>query len=391
MFLIAERMQRIFELPVVDAPALCLVGGQIDPASFGPIGTRLPSASVTGTGFDLWQAARACIHEGVEFLSQLASPGRQFLTGAAHDVPHGIEASDLTPLLGMLGPGVDDNAAPLQWIEARPLSGALPILIPAALCYRNVQDAHGHAPRVKLSSGCGAGGSREGALLHGLLELVERDAVALWWLGGRPAARLPDTDNLAALRRALRREASGRIIWLLDITTDLGIPCIAALSTDSDGGGLAAGFAARLSRADAIRAAVLEMCQMEVGLHLLLMKRRQVGGNALTDVDRKSFRRAFGIDVRNCPTLLPSEDVRQAGPECPAGAAPLAQLSQAFDSRGVRAWWVELTRPDLAIPAVRAIAPALAPYPSDVITPRLQRQLLQTGAGFGLTSGIQLM
>jgi ribosomal protein S12 methylthiotransferase accessory factor len=391
MFLIAEKMERIFQLPVVDAPALFLVGGQIDPASFGPIGMQLPFASATGTGLDPWQAARGCICEGVEFLSQLASVDRHFLTGAANQVPHGNDDEALTSLLGMLGVGVEDSAAPLKWTEAKSLSGGSPILIPAALCYRNVQDPNGRAPRVKLSSGCGAGTSREGALLHGLLELVERDAVALWWLGGRRGLQLPEPGIPATLRRALRRETSSRISWLLDITTDLGIPCVAALSTDADGSGLAAGFSARLSHAEAIRAAVFEMCQMEVGLHLILMKRRQVGEGALNDTERRHLRCAFGFDVRNCPILFPSEEARTVEPEDPASAAPLMQLEQALDSRGVHAWWVDLTRADLAIAAVRTIAPTLQPYPTDLITPRLQRQLLQTGEGFGLTSGIQLM
>jgi ribosomal protein S12 methylthiotransferase accessory factor len=391
MLHIAEKMERIFQLPVVDAPALFLVGAQIDPASFGAVGLLLPSASATGIGLDLWQATRGCICEGVEFLSQLASMDRHFLIGAANHVPHGIEDDALTSLLGMLGVGLEDADVPLKWTEALPLSEGSPILIPAALCFRNVQDAHGRRPRVKLSSGCGAGTSREGALLHGLLELVERDAVALWWLGGRPGARLPETGIPATLSRVVKREASSRISWLLDITTDLSIPCIAALSTDADGSGLAAGFAARLSQADAIRAAVFEMCQMEVGLHLLLMKRREVGDGALNDIDRTYIRRAFGFDVRNCSILFPSRHVRQAAYEGTADSTPLEQLAQTLDSRGVGAWWIELTRPDLAISAVRAIAPALQPYPTDFITPRLQRQLLETGAGFGLTSGIQLM
>lgn len=391
MFVIAERMERIFQLPVVDAPGLFLVGAQIDPASFGPTGMHVPSASATGIGADLWQAARGCICEGVEFLSQVAPMDRGFLTAAADKIPHGIEGDALASLLAMLGADTKASDAPLKWIEAAPLSQGPPILFPAALCYRNVQNTQGFAPRVKLSTGCGAGPSREAALLHGLLELVERDAVALWWLGGRHGLQLPEPGIPATLLSVLKREASSRISWLLDITTDLGIPCIAALSTEADGSGLAAGFAARLCHAEAARAAVFEMCQMEVGLHLILMKRHQAGDEALNDTERKHLRFAFGFDVRSCPILFPAQPAPRVAPENPARSAPLAQLEQALNGRGVGAWWVELTRPDLAIPAVRAIAPALQPYPTDVITPRLQRQIFETGQGFGLTSGIQLM
>ena len=42
----------------------------------------------------------------------------------------------------------------------------------------------------------------------------------------------------------LRQNASARRSWLLDITTDIGVPCVAAVSCAADGFGLALGLAA---------------------------------------------------------------------------------------------------------------------------------------------------
>jgi ribosomal protein S12 methylthiotransferase accessory factor len=190
----------------------------------------------------------------------------------------------------------------------------------------------------------------------------------------------------------LGRDASTRVSWLLDITTDLGVPCIAAFSTDADGRGLACGFAARLGYREAIAAAVLEMCQMEVGISLILLKRRQGGDEALGEVDLKYLRRAFGFDVEACALLFPSADrVCEAEPLPDATIGPVQALSARLEARGIEAFWVDLTRVELGFSSGRALAPALQPYPSDLVTPRLERQIAKTGGGFGLTSGIELM
>src|SRR5262249_56147212 len=76
------------------------------------------------------------------------------------------------------------------------------------------------------SNGCAAGNEPEEAILQGLLELVERDAVALWWYN---RVRLP---GLAIARSGMSYVDSlleafatlGRDVWALDLTDDRGVP-----------------------------------------------------------------------------------------------------------------------------------------------------------------------
>ena len=90
-------------------------------------------------------------------------------------------------------------------------------------------------PRFWLSSdGLASGNTREEAILHGLLERVERDALALWTvtnIDSRFAARLdPDSLRDGELREMLAKiDAADLQIALFDITSDLGISCISAL------------------------------------------------------------------------------------------------------------------------------------------------------------------
>ena len=81
------------------------------------------------------------------------------------------------------------------------------------------------------SNGCAAGNTLEEAIVQGFLELVERDAYAIWWYNRLQRAAV----DLAAFDDAYIRDIqtqftdSGRKIWVLDITSDLGVPTYVAI------------------------------------------------------------------------------------------------------------------------------------------------------------------
>ncbi len=120
----------------------------------------------------------------------------------------------------------------IPWVRARHMLNDDDIWLPFEAIHL---DRTGSAPRYWQSSdGLASGNTRDEALLHGLLERVERDALTLWQV--TPAAKryksAIDTKTIAqpALRTALDKIArAGLDIVLFDITTDLEIPCIVAL------------------------------------------------------------------------------------------------------------------------------------------------------------------
>src|SRR3984957_20880744 len=82
------------------------------------------------------------------------------------------------------------------------------------------------------SNGCAAGNTLEEAILQGFLELVERDAVAIWWYNRLQRAEI-DLDRLGdSYIRDLRAQfaAAGRGLWVLDLTSDMDIPVVMAVS-----------------------------------------------------------------------------------------------------------------------------------------------------------------
>lgn len=78
------------------------------------------------------------------------------------------------------------------------------------------------------------------AALHGICELIERDAEALWHASSRTAKRRSHM-NLATVddpvcRDTLNRFHAARIaVTAFDVTSDLGVPAFLALIDDSDG------------------------------------------------------------------------------------------------------------------------------------------------------------
>ena len=82
------------------------------------------------------------------------------------------------------------------------------------------------------SNGCAAGNTVEEAIVQGFLELVERDAYAIWWYNKvqRPEVDLDRFDNsyVHDLRNQLTE--AGKRVWVLDITSDLGIPTFVAVA-----------------------------------------------------------------------------------------------------------------------------------------------------------------
>jgi ribosomal protein S12 methylthiotransferase accessory factor len=371
----ASRFTRLFALDCPTAPGLAVFGAEV------PLGTG--QAGVSGVGVSLIEAFEGCVGEGVELLSASETEADR---ARLRPAPPGPGQA------GWLGRILPEGAAPADWIELLRLDAPGTDWLPAGLCLRRA--APDFAPPWPLSIGCAAGPTREAAALHALLELVERDAAALWWRGGRRgrpvALEDPAMAAAAALVARLRQGEAGRQSWLLDLTTDLGIPVIAALSTGAEGEGFCCGLAARTSRAAAARAAILEMAQMEMAHAVVLAKQAESGPAALNAHDRALLARYRGIATGRCALLHP-EGPAAPGPDLPADpAAAMAVAIGRLGARGLPVLALDLTRPELGLPAIRLVVPGLEIEPSRTTGARLLAQIARTGGGDCHTGGIAL-
>jgi ribosomal protein S12 methylthiotransferase accessory factor len=372
----AARFSRIFTLHAPDAPNLVVLGADIDPAEFG-LGDG-SVGHVAGTGLTFRQAFEACVGEGVEYASQFAPAVARLRLLPDDEALAGAPAA-WRELWQRLAPYRRDSGAAAAWTEAANLTDGEAVLVPADLCFRRPDGVRDVDPPWPLSTGTGAAADPLDATLHGLLELVERDAVALWWRGGRPARPMPDAAGCAMLAH-LRGATTRRRTWLLDITSDVGVPVVVAASCNDDGFGLCCGFAARPTRAEAADAAVREMAQMELAHHLSETKRQMHGEARLSELDRRHLERFTCIDVRRTKALHP---LPPPGPfvDPPGGdnSATLALINRNLGGLGLSACALNLTRQEIGVPAVRALCPGLEPGLASPPGPRLRAVAAEWG------------
>jgi ribosomal protein S12 methylthiotransferase accessory factor len=267
------------------------------------------------------------------------------------------------------------------------------VLVPADWCLRRPKGVSKLKPRSAPSTGAAAGPTLELAMERALLELVERDAVGLWWSGGRRGRPMqmeaPAFQAGVALVYAMRHERVDRASWFLDLTTDLAVPTVAAVSFDNSGHGFACGFAARVDLGEAIRAAVFEMMLMELGFLLAKAKQESQGESALNEGDWMHLRRSTLIDSGTCDLVHPTG--RPSVGAVPSSGSPFSQLKAAFAGSGFDVGLVDLTRDEFAIPVVFALAPSLQPMPSSLATPRLRSTLAATGHDARMTMDVALL
>jgi ribosomal protein S12 methylthiotransferase accessory factor len=391
----ASRFERVFELAAPDAPGLVSFGAEFDPAIADPLQAGSPIVGVSGVGLSLQEAFQGCIGEGIEYLSQLQT-GSDVLESPGPDDPAvGLDPSTQNFLAAFsahrLRPDIE-----LSWYRATRLTDRREVLLPADLCLRRPPGQREIEPPFPLSTGSAAGQSWDAAALHGLLELIERDAASLWWQGGNRGRSIPPGDEAEIMAEALlarlRQNASARRSWLLDITTDIGVPCVAAVSCLTDGFGLAFGLAARPTLEAAARSAVLEMCQIELAHAVVEAKRSERGEAALNEPDRIHRERATMINADRCLLLQPAAERAEHLAFDTTDSSPVLQLIvDRLAQLGIESFGLNLTRPRFAIPVARVIAPCLQLEPSAIVTPRLANMIAQTGGGAPYTGGVALI
>jgi ribosomal protein S12 methylthiotransferase accessory factor len=390
----ASRFLRVFELTAPDAPGLVCFGAEFDPEIADPMHAGSPPVGVSGAGLSLQEAFQSCIGEGLEYASQLQTADDLLVRSASVDPPAGLGAQARKLIAAFLAYRSHPEAE-LAWCRAWRLNDGREVLLPADLCLRRPLTQQQVKPPFPLSTGSAAGTSWDAAALHGMLELIERDAASLWWRGGACGRSIPAAHEAQiaaqALLSQLRQDAPVRRSWLLDITTDIGIPSVVALSCKADGFGLAFGLAARPTLTAAVRSAIREMCQIELAYEVVEAKYRERGEAALNERDRVHRRRAAEINADRCLLLQPlPERARHFAIRASATNDLLRLIVERLEQFGIESFDLDLTRPRFAVPAARIITAGLQLEPSEIVTPRLADMIARTGGGAAYTGGLAL-
>ena len=360
----------LFPIPSTDAPGLHILGGVADPAALGAIGTGVPKASLAGSGPTLRAALEACLGEAVEYLSQIDPSGDGTADNAPSHAHERVPQPDWDLLHNRMNGGQTALEPQSDRIAVVAFGTGNTYTLPAELVLRRPPDAAGHSHRrVPSSLGCAAGPTRDDATLGAIMELVERDAVARWWLAGvrgRPVhGKVLEQADIDSIVCGARRQGSTRRTWFVDITSPLDLPVVTALSLNADGSGFAFGLGAHPDPERAVQKAFNELCQTEVAGPLVDAKERTLGPDSLNEGDRLNRARHNWPDAGSDSRLVPQGPPRHPPPlpDDRSAGRLLEAVAEHLGRHSVTVYLADLTRSQFDIPVVWAGSANLIPFP----------------------------
>lgn len=241
-----------------------------------------------------------------------------------------------------------DRGAVIDWTPGWSLTHDTRRYLPLAYCYAQAPATSGVAYCGPCGNGVAAGNCVEEAILQALLELIERDAVAIWWYNQIARSNIDlasfDVPYFDALKADYER--LGWTLWVLDLTHDLGIPVCAALAHQAADDRFAIGFGCHLEARLAVQRSLTEL-------------------NQIFDASG-SYRAPWNMDrLRAREFLFPA---LSASPQTAAslprlgGADLRADIEicmQRLHKAGLEIITVNKTRPDIELSVVQVVVPGL--------------------------------
>jgi oxazoline/thiazoline synthase len=206
------------------------------------------------------------------------------------------------------------------------------------------------------SNGCAAGNTLEEAIVQGFLELVERDAYAIWWYNRLQRAQvdLKQFDDSYVRDLQAQFAEAGRRLWVLDITSDLGIPTYVSIMHWMQNGheNIEFGSGAHFDRRIALLRSLTELTQfMSIGM---------MGG---ASGEKPTLDGVTPLRLEDYPFLIPSDNpIVPPAPDVKVHDNTRDQVNACVEiatHAGYDFLVLDQTRPDVEVPVVRVLVPGL--------------------------------
>jgi ribosomal protein S12 methylthiotransferase accessory factor len=325
-----------------------------------------------GSGRSAWDARAAAIGEAVErYAASVVDPERLVVASARELGRWTVDPARfaLFSERQYRSPGFPyvrfDRDTRVAWIEAVTLPDGEPALVPAQLVYLAAHE--GEPPICRTtSSGLACQTTAAAATLAALLELLERDAFMLTWKTrlSWPLLEWAGNGELESFARTFLHP-TGLRCRALDLSAIWRIPIAAAVvrSTVADSAPLGVGAAAAATVERAVAKALDEAVRVRTWAQAL--RRGGARPPAADDVEELDDHVRFYADPANVPRVdfLDSSAVRRpVGHVPPLGRPPVEEICRRLARRGIRAYAVDVTSPDIreaGLTVIRVLAPEL--------------------------------
>jgi oxazoline/thiazoline synthase len=256
------------------------------------------SATFRGNGY--------CLQKSLNQMNNNAIPIEHCMLFSRHQYQNRLEWNQSHLFLNYVPVPYDPDRM-IDWTPVWSLTEETMKYVPTAYCYIGYND-----PKDTLepyfcvdTNGLAAGNVIEEAILQGFLELIERDAVSIWWYNqlNRPGVDLDNFEDpyFNALKQYYTR--IGREFWVIDVTCDTMIPTFVAVSRqlDSNQENITLGCGSHFDTAIALSRALTEMNQ---ALYLLEYGRTLENSISSREHFMKEWNQTATIEKH--PYLMPS-------------------------------------------------------------------------------------
>jgi len=256
---------------------------------------------------------------------------------------------------------------PIHWVDIDSLTHRERSKAPLTYCYANTPFMREEELCRFDSNGCAAGRSLEEAVLQGLLEVIERDAVAIWWYNRLIVPALSPSLVGPGLLDTLQRWLEPTWDWwLLDVTHDLETPACVAVARRRSDGQYRLGFGCHVEAGLSAQRAATELCQ------LISVGKQHGTAFDFASMASEPYLHPLATPDTAAPALTAStryDDIRDAIEACVARLA----------ARGLEVLVHRYPSIDEALVAVKVIVPGACHIWPQLGTPRLYRVPVELG------------
>ena len=313
-------------------------------------------ASAMMEGFERYSAERQdCDETVIATLDEISKYG-EYIDPKSLNLPKEFEKQEM-------------NDLNLEWSKSKDIISGNEYYIPTnAIFHPYTHENNVQSLFKSNTNGLASGNILEEAILHGMLEVIERDAWSIFELTHKNYAQinLESIESESILDIINKFKSEGIKIKLMDFTADIKIPTIAASADDTitkDAGLLTLGMGTHLDPEVAVLRALTEVAQSRA---------TQING-AREDTVRADFAREAGYermkrinkfyfkdeenqiklsDIENKSTSSITKDIEIVKDELMANNIE-------------KILYVDLTRPELDVSVVRVVIPEMEVYTID--------------------------
>jgi ribosomal protein S12 methylthiotransferase accessory factor len=263
----------------------------------------------------------------------------------------------------------DLSSMKLEWNLAHDLISGNDFYVPSNAVFHPYNHENNAESLFKSNTnGLASGNVLEEAILHGIFEVIERDAWSIFELTHKNCSQIDlDTIKSDLINETIDKfESNGIKIKLMDFTADIKIPTIAASADDTvtrDAGLLTLGMGTHLDPEVAVLRALTEVAQSRA---------TQING-AREDTVRADFAREAGYErmkrinkhyFQQEETQVNLDDIENKSTTSIMKDMEIVK-DELTDNDITKILYTDLTRPELDVSVVRVIIPEMELYAID--------------------------